>query len=66
MQELVNVCHSGVFFDSLQNVAPVKARTADIRITITVYKYGALTEWATGAYWETLLVGISSVAPGYG
>ena len=60
----MNVCHSGVFFDSLQNVAPGKARTADIRITNTVYKYGALTDWATGACWEAVPVEISSVAPG--
>ena len=55
-----------VFRDSLQNFAPGQARTADIRITNTVYNYGSLTDWATGAYWETVLVGISSVAPGQG
>ena len=55
-----------VFRDSLQTFAPGQARTADIRITNTVYYYGSLTDWATGAYWETLLVGNSSVAPGYG
>ena len=51
------------FFDSLQNVAPGQARIADIHITNTVYKYGALTDWATGASWEAAPVGISSVAP---
>ena len=51
-------------FDSLQNVDPGQARTADIRITNTVCKYGALTDWATGACWEAVLVEISSVAPG--
>ncbi len=29
--------------------APGRARTADIRMAHTVYKYGALTDWATGA-----------------
>ena len=51
------------FLDSLQNVAAGQARTSDIRITNTVYKYGALTDWATGSCWEAVLV-ISSVAPG--
>ena len=32
--------------------APGQARTADIRIAHPVYKYGALTDWATGA-WPT-------------
>ena len=49
MKKLMNVCNPSVFMDSLQNVAPGQARTADIRITNTVYKYGALTDWATGA-----------------
>ena len=51
------------FFVSVQNVAPGQARTADIRITNTVNKYAALTDWATEASWEAVLVGISSVAP---
>ena len=57
MKKLMNVCHSGVFFDSLQNVAPGQARTADIRITNTVNKYGARTDWATEASWEAVPVG---------
>ena len=52
------------FFESLQNVAPGQARTADIRKTNTVYKYGALTDWDTGACSEAVLVEIASVAPG--
>ena len=62
----MNVFHSSVFWDSPQNFAPEQARTADIRITNTVYKYDALTDWATGACWETVLVGNFSVAPGQG
>ena len=55
-----------VFFSTvrLQNIAPGQARTADIRIINTVYKYGALTDWATGACWEAVLVEISTVPPG--
>ena len=59
----MNVCSSGVFFDSVQNVAPGPARTADIRMINTVNKYGAPTNWATGASWEAVLVGITPVAP---
>ena len=55
-----------VFLTQSTIFAPGQARTADIRITNTVYKYGALTDWSTGACWETVLVGISSVAPGQG
>ena len=60
----MNVCHPSIFLDSIQNVAPGQARTADIRITNTVFKYGALTDWATGSCWEAVLVEIPSVAPG--
>ena len=43
-------------------VAPGQARTADIRIAHTVYKYGALTDWATGAHIHWLAkYGLSSV-----
>ena len=63
MKKLMKVCNPSVFFDSVQNVAPGQARTADIRINNTVNKYGALTDWATGASWEAVPVGISSVAP---
>ena len=52
------------FLDSVKTISPGQARTADIRITDTVYKYGAPTEWASGACWEAVLVEISSVAPG--
>ena len=58
----MNVCHPSIFLDSLQNVAAGQARTADIRITNTVNKYGALTDWTSGAYWEAVPVGIP-VAP---
>ena len=58
----MNVRHPSIFLDSLQNVAAGQARTSDIRITNTVYKYGALTDWATGSCWEAVPVGIP-VAP---
>ena len=64
MKKLMKVCNPSVFLDSLQNVVPGQARTADIRITNTVYKYGAQTDWATEACWEAVLVDIPSVAPG--
>ena len=61
----MNVCHPSIFLDSIQNVAPGQARIANIHITNTVYKYGALTDWATGACWEAVLVEFSSVASGH-
>ena len=64
MKKLMKVCNPSVFLDSLQIVAPGQARIADNRIANTVYKYGAPTDWATGACWEAVLVEISSVAPG--
>ena len=54
-----------VFFSTVyEMLLPGRLWTADIRITNTVYKYGAQTDWATEACWEAVLVEIPSVAPG--
>ena len=46
----------GLFFVGWKNGVPGQARPADIRISSPVYKYGALTNWATGAYFGVRLL----------
>ena len=52
-----------VFRDSLQTFAPGQARTADIRITNTVYYYGSLTDWATVPTEKHYLLGFLPLLP---